>query len=35
MKGYLLDTSICVALFRGNNVRHFEHIEGLIIDDWI
>lgn len=88
MKGYLLDTSTCVAIFRGNrevadrmekvgkdkcfisqivvaellfgayksnrveenlkqtqafieeiivthNVKHFSHIDGLIIEDWI
>ena len=51
MKGFLLDTSTCVAIFRGNrdvadkmekvgkdvthNVKHFSHIEGIKIEDWI
>ena len=65
MRGYLLDTSICVAIFRGNrhvaakmnevgkgrcfitqivvaeltmvthNVKHFSHIEGIEIEDWV
>jgi predicted nucleic acid-binding protein len=43
MNGFLLDTSICIALFRGNRavahkldeVEHFSHIEGLDIEDWV
>jgi len=40
MKGYLLDTSICVFLFREHrevthNVKHFSHISGLKIEDWV
>ncbi len=66
MKGYLLDTSTCVFLLRGNrnveeklneiddfdlligsaakakglvvvthNRKHFEHIEGIQIEDWV
>ena len=45
MKGYLLDTSICVLLIGSaakakglvvvtHNRKHFEHIEGISIEDW-
>lgn len=47
MNGYLLDTSICVFLLIGSaakakdlvmvthNRKHFEHIKGISIEDWV
>ena len=38
MKGFLLDTSTCVAAgltMVTHNVKHFSHIEGIKIEDWI
>lgn len=58
MKGFQLDTNICIFALRGessivecmkkgsaakatgltmvtHNVKHFERIEGLVIEDWV